>query len=50
MKKFVVALCLVTLAVPIFIASTTPMCVTYYEVQEDAVSPVSILPVKLVGK
>ena len=50
MKKFVVALCLVTLAVPMFIASATPMSVAHYEVQDEVVSAFNILPVKLVGK
>ena len=46
MKKFVVALCLVAFAFPIFVASATPVCVAYYEAQEEVVSPFGILPDK----
>ena len=50
MKKFIVALCLLTLAVPIFIASATPVNVEYSVVQEVGVSEFNISPVRLVSK
>ena len=50
MKKFVVALCLIAFAFPIFIASTTPISAAYYESQEVVASPFNILPDKPVKK
>ena len=47
MKRLIIALCL---AVPIFVASATPINATCYEVQEEAVSPFDIFPVKPVEK
>ena len=50
MKKFIVTLCLVTLAVPMFAAIATPMSIAYHEVQEEVVSEFNISPVRLVSK
>ena len=47
MKRLIIALCL---AVPIFVASATPISATYHEVQEETVSPFDIIPVKPVEK
>ena len=50
MKRLIIALCLATLVVPIFVASATPISATYYEVQEEVVSPFNIEPDKPVEK
>ena len=47
MKRLITALCL---AIPIFVASATPISAAYYEVQEETVSPFDIVPVKPVEK